>query len=48
MKTKILKDIQKLTDDNIKNIENILTDKEKRLAKYEQIKPCCLYHGRQW
>ena len=29
------KNIQKLTDQNIENIEKILTDKEKRSAKYE-------------
>ena len=42
------KNIQKITDSNIENIENILTEKRKRLAKYEQTQPYCLYHGWQW
>ena len=42
------KNIQKITDNSIDNIDKILIDKEKRLAKYEQTQPYCLYNGWQW
>ena len=41
------KNIQKLTDNNIENIQKILEPK-KRDTTNEQTQPCCFYNGWQW
>ena len=45
---KFEKNIQKITDTNVEHIEKILSEKEKKLARYEQTPPYCFYNGWKW
>ena len=45
---KFEKNIQKITDNNVEQIDKILSDKEKKLARYEQAPPYCIYNGWKW